>query len=40
MEDKHIIEARQRVMDEDADFKLLAVIADAPLAHFRRPWTS
>jgi phenylpropionate dioxygenase-like ring-hydroxylating dioxygenase large terminal subunit len=36
MEDKHIIEAQQRAMDEDPDFKLLAVIADAPLAHFRR----
>jgi hypothetical protein len=23
-------------MDEDPDFKLLAVVADAPLAHFRR----
>jgi hypothetical protein len=36
MEDKHIIEAQQRAMDEDPDFRLLAVIADAPLAHFRR----
>ena len=36
MEDKHIIEAQQRVMDEDPDFKLLAVVADAPLSHFRR----
>ena len=36
LEDKHIIEAQQRAMDEDPDFKLLAVIADAPLAHFRR----
>ena len=36
MEDKHIIEAQQKAMDEDPDFKLLAVIADAPLAHFRR----
>ena len=36
MEDKHIIEAQQRAMDEDPDFKLLAVVADAPLAHFRR----
>ncbi|MCD6079396.1 MAG: hypothetical protein K0R89_3340, partial [Ramlibacter sp.] len=32
----HIIEAQQRAMDEDPDFKLLAVVADAPLAHFRR----
>jgi vanillate O-demethylase monooxygenase subunit len=36
LEDKHIIEAQQRAMDEDPDFKLLAVVADAPLAHFRR----
>jgi phenylpropionate dioxygenase-like ring-hydroxylating dioxygenase large terminal subunit len=36
MEDKHIIEAQQKAMDEDPQFKLLAVIADAPLAHFRR----
>ncbi|MEP6826279.1 MAG: hypothetical protein ABI919_15860, partial [Ramlibacter sp.] len=35
-EDKHIIEAQQRAMDEDPDFQLLAVVADAPLAHFRR----
>jgi vanillate O-demethylase monooxygenase subunit len=36
LEDKHIIEAQQKAMEEDPDFKLLAVIADAPLAHFRR----
>jgi len=36
MEDKHIIEAQQKAMDEDPDFKLLGVVADAPLAHFRR----
>jgi hypothetical protein len=36
LEDKHIIEAQQKAMDEDPDFKLLAVVADAPLAHFRR----
>jgi phenylpropionate dioxygenase-like ring-hydroxylating dioxygenase large terminal subunit len=36
MEDKHIIEAQQKAMDEDPEFKLLAVVADAPLAHFRR----
>lgn len=36
MEDKHIIEAQQRAMDEDPEFQLLAVVADAPLAHFRR----
>ncbi|WP_048438123.1 aromatic ring-hydroxylating dioxygenase subunit alpha [Caenimonas sp. SL110] len=36
MEDKHIIEAQQKAMEEDPDFKLLAVVADAPLVHFRR----
>ena len=35
MEDKHIIEAQQKILDEDPDFKLLAVVADAPLVHFR-----
>ena len=35
MEDKHIIEAQQKILDEDPDFKLLAVAADAPLVHFR-----
>ena len=33
---KRIIEAQQKAMDEDPDFKLLAVVADAPLTHFRR----
>jgi phenylpropionate dioxygenase-like ring-hydroxylating dioxygenase large terminal subunit len=36
MEDKVIIEAQQKVVDADPDFKMLAVVADAPLAHFRR----
>ena len=35
MEDKHIIEAQQKILDEDPNFKLLAVAADAPLVHFR-----
>lgn len=37
MEDKHIIEAQQQILDEDPSFKMLAVAADAPLSHFR--WT-
>jgi vanillate O-demethylase monooxygenase subunit len=37
MEDKHIIEAQQQILDEDPEFKMLAVAADAPLSHFR--WT-
>ncbi|CAM5499753.1 Rieske 2Fe-2S domain-containing protein [Eoetvoesiella caeni] len=37
MEDKHIIERQQRILDEDPDFKLLAIAADGPLSHFR--WT-
>lgn len=37
MEDKHIIEAQQKILDEDPDYKMLAIAADAPLSHFR--WT-
>jgi vanillate O-demethylase monooxygenase subunit len=37
MEDKAIIEDQQVVVDADPDFKMLAIRADAPLAHFR--WT-
>ena len=36
MEDKAIIEAQQKVLDADPDFKMLAVAADGPLSHFRR----
>jgi hypothetical protein len=36
MEDKAIIERQQVTLDEDPDFQMLAIIADAPLAHFRR----
>ena len=36
MEDKHIIEAQQVEMDEDPNLQMLAIRADAPLAHFRR----
>jgi vanillate O-demethylase monooxygenase subunit len=36
MEDKAIIEAQQKVLDADPDFRMLAVAADGPLMHFRR----
>ena len=36
MEDKAIIERQQRTLDEDPGFQMLAILADAPLAHFRR----
>jgi phenylpropionate dioxygenase-like ring-hydroxylating dioxygenase large terminal subunit len=36
MEDKFIIEGQQEVLDADPDFKMNAIVADAPLAHFRR----
>lgn len=35
MEDKHLIEAQQKVLDGDPSFKMLAVAADAALSHFR-----
>jgi vanillate O-demethylase monooxygenase subunit len=35
MEDKHIIEAQQKLLDEDADFRMQAIAADAALSHFR-----
>ncbi len=35
-EDKFIIEGQQQVLDADPDFKMHAIAADAPLAHFRR----
>lgn len=34
-EDKALIEAQQKVLDEDPDYKLLAIAADAALSHFR-----
>ncbi len=34
-EDKAIIEAQQELFDEDPDYQLLAIAADAPLSHFR-----
>jgi len=36
LEDKFIIEGQQEVLDADADFKMNGIVADAPLAHFRR----
>ena len=36
MEDKAIIERQQVTLDEDPSFQMLAIIADAPLTHFRR----
>lgn len=36
-EDKALIEAQQKLLDADPEFKLLAIAADAPLSHFR--WT-
>jgi phenylpropionate dioxygenase-like ring-hydroxylating dioxygenase large terminal subunit len=35
MEDKHIIEAQQKMLDADPSFKLIAVAADVALSHFR-----
>jgi vanillate O-demethylase monooxygenase subunit len=36
MEDKEIIERQQKTLDEDPSFQMLGILADAPLAHFRR----
>jgi vanillate O-demethylase monooxygenase subunit len=36
LEDKFIIEGQQEVLDADPNFKMNAIVADAPLAHFRR----
>lgn len=36
MEDKEIIERQQQTLDEDPSFQPLGILADAPLAHFRR----
>jgi vanillate O-demethylase monooxygenase subunit len=36
LEDKAIIEGQQETLDADPDFKMNAIVADAPLAHFRR----
>jgi vanillate O-demethylase monooxygenase subunit len=34
LEDKHIIEAQQKLLDEDAGFRMQAIAADAALSHF------
>ena len=39
MEDKAIIEAQQKLFYKDPDTKLLAIAADAALAHFRRTFS-
>ena len=36
MEDKEIIERQQETLEEDPNFQMLGILADAPLAHFRR----
>jgi len=36
LEDKSIIEGQQEVLDADPDFRMNGIVADAPLAHFRR----
>ena len=36
LEDKHLIEAQQVVLDADPSFTMQAVVADAALSHFRR----
>ncbi len=35
LEDKAIIERQQKTLEEDPGFQMLAILADAPLAHFR-----
>jgi phenylpropionate dioxygenase-like ring-hydroxylating dioxygenase large terminal subunit len=39
LEDKFIIEGQQEVLDADPAFKMNGIVADAPLAHFRRTLT-
>ena len=36
MEDKAIIERQQKTLEADPNFQMLGILADAPLAHFRR----
>jgi phenylpropionate dioxygenase-like ring-hydroxylating dioxygenase large terminal subunit len=36
LEDKFIIEGQQEVLDADPEFRMSGIVADAPLAHFRR----
>ena len=35
-EDKAIIEAQQKTLEADPAFQMNAIVADAPLVHFRR----
>jgi phenylpropionate dioxygenase-like ring-hydroxylating dioxygenase large terminal subunit len=39
MEDKHLIEAQQVVIDADPTFELQAIASDAALSHFRRTFS-
>jgi vanillate O-demethylase monooxygenase subunit len=36
MEDKAIIETQQKTLEADPSFEMNAIVADAPLVHFRR----
>jgi len=36
LEDKFLIESQQETLDADPNFKMNGIVADAPLAHFRR----
>ena len=36
MEDKAIIEQQQQMLEADPSFQMNAIVADAPLVHFRR----
>jgi len=40
MADQAIIERQQRTLEEDPSFQPLAILADAPLTHFRRQLTN
>ena len=40
MEDKHLIEAQQVVIDSDPEFELQAIASDAALSHFRRTFAA
>ncbi len=38
MEDKAIIEQQQKTLEQSPDYQMLAILADAPLAHFGGCW--
>ncbi|HYF17138.1 MAG TPA: aromatic ring-hydroxylating dioxygenase subunit alpha, partial [Ramlibacter sp.] len=40
LEDKHLIEAQQQVIDADPTFELQAIASDAALSHFRRTFAA